>query len=269
MKRINVRDNNGRCLLRFTHQGKTHSLTLGDYRDPRDKLKAEMIALEIAETIDKGEFEDLTPWKAHKVEISKQGIIEELRNRLSDKYDTFYSSLLGNLEKYDKEVRNKTEAKKFFEWMEVSTASKRRYYTAIRRIEELKPIFEFQIKAKKGEKKREIDPFTTEEVEKIKEGLKGEYYEAFILFLLHTGCRPSEAIGIQWKDIEFNSSRIRFHESLSRDRHNPGKRIRKETKTGKTRFTPLSEELRETLIGMERKGDLIFTTSGIAHGNRC
>ena len=51
MRRINVRQNNGRCLVRFAHQGTTYSLTLGNYSSKSDRLKAERVALEVVESI--------------------------------------------------------------------------------------------------------------------------------------------------------------------------------------------------------------------------
>jgi integrase len=272
MKRISVLENNGRCLLRFTHEGQRYSLTLGSYSDTTDRLKAERVALEIAESIHKGEFEGIEPWKPRRLEVSRDGIIEDLERRLEESFDKFYESVLSHLKKYKGNIRNKTEAKRFIDSLAISTSTKKRYYSAIRRIEELRPIFDFSIKAKKGEKKKPIDPFTSEEVETIKQAMKGNHYEGFFLFILNTGCRPSEAIGIRWKDVEFSNSRIRFAESLSRDQKNPGKRVRKTTKTGRTRFTPLSDNLRDFLqellakTGQDPKGEeLIFTTTEGAH----
>lgn len=259
MRKISVQDNHGRCRIRFIHNGSQYSLNLGDYNDSKDRLEAERIALEITQQISGGYFEGIDRWKRKRIDICKDGIIEALSDRANECHHL--PPVIIHLENYPGEVRNKREAKRFMESLPVATATKRRYYTAIRKIEELREIFDFNIKTQKGEVKKQIDPFTTDEVEKIKEEFRDNHYRAFVLFLLHTGCRPSEAIGIQWSDIEFDNDRIHFHQSLSRNQENPKERIRKSTKTGKNRFTPLSGELRAVLHSYEPVNDsLVFTT---------
>lgn len=263
MNHVAVRENNGRCLLRFTHLGHRYSLTLGSYTNKADYLKAQRIGLEIEESINNGTFNGLDKWKAQKITVNKASIIKEL----SKLEDYLSGAIIHHILKYKGEIRTQNEAKKFFDSLNVSTATKRRYYTAIRRIESLKEIFTFSIKNRKGEVKGDIDPFTTEEVESIKSAMKGWEYEGFTLFLLYTGCRISEAIGIRWEDIEFDNGRIRFSEALARNQNNRGERIRKGTKTGKVRYTPASEILLRNLVEIDienhkRFGSskLIFTT---------
>jgi integrase len=210
-----------------------------------ERLKAERVALEIMESIAKGEFEDLTPWKPKKVTHSREGILEALYSLLEVDHNA--TGVIKWLERYDGEIRGKREAKRFIEWIPVATTTKKRYFTCLRKVEELKELFSFSIKPKKDEKRKEIDPFTDEEIKKIKGGMKDDHYEGLMLFMLHTGCRTSEAIGIRWKDIEFENNRIRFAESLARVQRKPGQRKRKNTKNGKIRFTPLSDELKEYL----------------------
>jgi len=67
-----------------------------------------------------------------------------------------------------------------------------------------------ELKNKKGEKK-EIEPFTLEEMNRILSAfrnnefcsryspVKHSHYADFVYFLFATGCRTSEAIGLQWK----------------------------------------------------------------------
>lgn len=240
---IAVRENNGRCLLRFTHKSIRYSLTLGDYTNKADYLKAQRISLEIQESIDNDTFNGIEKWKAQKNTINKLSIIKEL----SSLEDQLSGAIIHHLSNYEKEIRTPKEAQKFIESLNVSTATKRRYYTAIRRIPELKEVFNFPIKSQKGEVKQEIDPFTTKEVEKIKKAMDGWKYETFTLFLLYTGCRISEAIGIRESDIDTTAKRVRFSEALARNQSNRGKRVRKSTKTGKARYTPLSNELNQIM----------------------
>jgi integrase len=59
-----------------------------------------------------------------------------------------------------------------------------------------------------------------------------------------TGVRTGEAIALQWKHVEFEYLQIKICESLSVDKAGNGyQRIRKGTKTGTTRYLPMSESL--------------------------
>jgi len=163
---------------------------------------------------------------------------------------------------YKAPIRGKGELKRFFDSLPIATSTKRRYYTALRTFPEIKPFCEFEIKAPKGEAKKQIDPFTITEIEKIVSSFKDSHYYFFMRFMSLTGCRPSEAIGIRWEDIEFENGRIRFSESLSKNQLT-GKRERKATKTGKVRYTPMSSHL-VSLMTVHKWGEnptgLIFTT---------
>jgi integrase len=66
------------------------------------------------------------------------------------------------------------------------------------------------------------------------------YYLPYVKFLLHTGCRPEEAIALKWKHIE--PLRIHFCEAFATD-----VRKRKETKTYVERHFPINGELRKIL----------------------
>lgn len=80
------------------------------------------------------------------------------------------------------------------------------------------------IKIPKGQRGDDDDiyPFSVEERDVILEAFRADsacskfsqvkhsYYYPFLCFLFKTGCRPSEAIALQWKHIDKDFSRIRF-----------------------------------------------------------
>lgn len=66
------------------------------------------------------------------------------------------------------------------------------------------------------------------------------FYLPYVKFLLHTGCRPEEAIALRWKHVE--ETRIHFCEAIPTD-----VRIRKATKTDKPRYFPINPELQKIL----------------------
>lgn len=101
-----------------------------------------------------------------------------------------------------------------------------------------------QIKLKSKSNDEDIDPFTLEERDIIIAAFEShpqhKRYAAFIKFLFFTGCRPSEAIALQWKHITPDLSTITFCEAFT-------KGIRKDTKNHKARRFPVNSKLRELL----------------------
>jgi len=61
---------------------------------------------------------------------------------------------------------------------------------------------------------KEIDPFTAEERDAILKAFEQNryyrHYLPFVSFLFKTGCRPSEAIALQWRHISHNFQEITF-----------------------------------------------------------
>lgn len=93
----------------------------------------------------------------------------------------------------------------------------------------------------------DIDPFSKEEQEAILSAYADhpthKRYYHFIQFLLLTGVRPSEAIGLKWKHISRNQ--IPITESVV---YCQGKPLPKDsTKTGRGRTFPINEQLKQLL----------------------
>lgn len=94
-----------------------------------------------------------------------------------------------------------------------------------------------------------VKPFSQGEATRIIAGFEEIYpaWTPFAKFLFLSGCRISEAIGLQWKHIDFERGEICICESLSRQ---PGKnyeRVRKGTKTGSVRYLKINAELAKLL----------------------
>lgn len=83
------------------------------------------------------------------------------------------------------------------------------------------------------------------------------YYAPYVKFLFMTGCRPEEAIALQWKHISLDCLRIQFKEAIPSDTG-----IRGETKTGKARNFPCNPKLQIFLQGIRPENpspkDLVF-----------
>ena len=99
-------------------------------------------------------------------------------------------------------------------------------------------------------------PFTLEEIRTIIAGFEKDKYYAhylgYVRFLFMTGCRTSEAIGLQWKHISKNCSEITFMEASVRKDTGTG-RLRKSTKTNRTRKFPCNKELQKLLRSIRPK----------------
>lgn len=101
-------------------------------------------------------------------------------------------------------------------------------------------------KIKPRKKTKEIiTPFSQSEAARIIAGFEKSYpaWVPFTKFLFLSGCRMSEAIGLQWKHVNFERGEICICESLSRKPGTNYERVRKSTKTGSVRFLEINSEL--------------------------
>jgi integrase len=95
-----------------------------------------------------------------------------------------------------------------------------------------------------------VKPFSQEEATRIIAGFEQSYpaWVPFAKFLFLSGCRMSEAIGLQWKHVDFQRQEICICESLPLLNVGKGyERARKDTKTGSVRFLKTNIQLTELL----------------------
>jgi integrase len=87
-----------------------------------------------------------------------------------------------------------------------------------------------------------VDSWTREEVKTLLEVVREEEpaFHPLIAFLLSTGCRKGEALGLKWTDVDFDRGCVRIRRALVRGRLGV-------PKTGKARNVVLSPDLAETL----------------------
>lgn len=127
-------------------------------------------------------------------------------------------------------------------------------------------------KASRGEGFSNINPFSIKERDAIlkaietdqfcphKSGFKHSRYAPLISFLFLTGCRPSEAVALQWKHIAEDCSQIVFEQALIST--GSGRKVRKGLKTQERRRFPCNEKLRNLLRSIKPENangeDLVF-----------
>jgi integrase len=110
------------------------------------------------------------------------------------------------------------------------------------------------IKIPKGaSEETDINPFSLEERNQIIEAFKSDQYYKFyaplIEFLFLTGCRPSEAIALQWQHISSDYRSIRFEQAVVISEH--GLVCKKGLKTQKKRVFPANARLAALLASIK------------------
>lgn len=98
----------------------------------------------------------------------------------------------------------------------------------------------------------DIDPFSKQErevvIEAFRSHTKYNCYAPFVQFLFLTGCRTSEAIGLKWKHIAPDCSRITFSEAVVSV---PSGKIRKGLKNQDKRVFPCNKQLQTFLLSIK------------------
>ena len=161
-----------------------------------------------------------------------------------------------------------------------------------RRLTMLKKFFSWLVKKKhiqenpfedvlrKRSRKKEIPTrklFTLAETQQILSAIKEDrfvhpssrykhsHYYPFIYFLFSTGVRNAEAVGLRAENVDIGKNKIKIERALARTLKgtHAKARIDKETKNGKIRELPLSEDLKEVLLPVlqnKKPTDLVFTS---------
>lgn len=286
MKEIQVRNNNGRCLIRFRYLDKAFNITQGSYDNRAERAKAEALAKRIYSDILSGKFDPTLDSYKPPVGISREQAKKSMHKALeaqkvvakgfSGLWEQFleaqdltprqsnqhWKSVTALLRNYGKPV-SLDEIPEFISWMgdRLSAPSFNTYLSYLKRcggwavqqgIIAKNPFAE--IKNKRNGSQPKPQPFTKKEIQAIISAFESsEYYSPyadFVKFLFATGVRTSEAIGLRWKHIKFDREEIEIYEVLARGdkgETSGSKRVRKGTKTENSRVLPCTGKLKEML----------------------
>ena len=99
-----------------------------------------------------------------------------------------------------------------------------------------------------------------EEIELVKQGVTAPF-GLFAYFLLYTGCRRGEALGLQYKDIDFKKKEIHITKSLYFDNNQPKIKLPK-TAAG-NRVIPLLDPLAKILSKKQSNEQYVFGWDGL------
>jgi len=111
------------------------------------------------------------------------------------------------------------------------------------------PFEGFTEKVRKAFKKAKppINAFTAAERDAIIQAFQESHFYNYVRFCFFTGCRPSEAIGLEWDDIAPDFSWIRFHQAVVLGIRGEG------LKTQESRIFPCNEQLKDILTNTRQQ----------------
>lgn len=283
MRNIKPINHSGSIQLKFSFGGKRYTFNPipgGQYGDKRDMATSQAIATKIQNDILAGHF-DLT---LDRYRLAPKNTKETRKpNKLLELWDLWVATL---------ELPEATKANHYrwvrtmiakanpgltdIDWLTKSELSPRTYKDRLSFVRSCckwglaKGLIETNpyenLKLRKAAPK-EIKPFSAIEITKILQGFDDLYpaYSPFVRFLLATGVRTSEAIGLRWCHLDFSKGEIIIKESLPKDLCGNGyTRIRKQTKTGNIRYLSMPDDLQYLLSSLKpQKVDpdsLVFKT---------
>jgi integrase len=280
---VQVITSHDRLQLRFRFAGKRHYISLGFPDTQANRKLAEMKAREIELDILAGHFDQtLAKYKPQSsLSVSSPDIkpkvtpsLPELWKRYSETKQSgkspatvrMYGWVANHLERCPYKLPSETQA--IFDWLNAnvpanSTKRVLMHLSACCKWANKSELLDIanpfegmaaEIKVKKaGTEEDEIFPFTREERDRIIQSFKASsyynWYAPLIEFLFFTGCRPSEALALQWKHI--TSSTITFERGVVYD--GKGLVLKNGLKTQKFRKFPINSQLSELMEAIKPK----------------
>ncbi len=284
----------GRLRIRFRINGQQKAFSLGLADTNENRVKGESIVRQMHLDMLSNNFDStLAKYKPHThlavVEAISPKVALDLA-QLWDKYTEFrskqvsettlklnYARVTSHIQKLP--IKSLSDAILIRDYL----LSKNSAYTAKRIITQFNACCNWAVKSKlidsnpfhemaaeinlsKAESESiDIDPFTREErdtiIQAFKEHKKYSHYTSFVQFLFLTGCRTSEAVGLKWKHINSECSKITFCEAVV---NVSSQKIRKSLKTQDKRIFPCNKQLQSFLISIKPENvepdGLVFTS---------
>jgi len=271
---VSIRVSNGRLQLQFRHAGKRHYLSLGLADTPANRKLANLKASEIEKDILYERFDPTLEKYKHQSQqrlsivtpIKKsQPTLGELWEKYSEfkKPQTSPSTYAKSFKRYRNHIQelptqSLDEAQAVRDYLLANLtpdAAKRclSYFKACcnwgvaEGLIDANPFAAMKIKTPRGSEDHDVIPFTKEERDRIIFAFSCNeyysYYTSYVKFLFFTGCRPSEAIALRWKNI--TSGVIQFRNSVVVSEN--GLTEKEGLKTQKKRDFPITPEVKAIL----------------------
>lgn len=233
--KIKVRNNHGRCMIRFKcpRSGQYVSKTKGDYYDPIDRHYMDGLALKLTNALKTRQWTgDIEDYVDSPSEQKRRSLMEMLKTKGGGNDKSIYMTVYRKLRGYRAlESKRVTEA-----WLEENSGSPATYNRYRTVIQGVRPDLVEGIKPKKVSN-GEPNPFSEDEQEQLLSNLLKDLEHALIPFWLKVGFRNGELAALTKDDFiaERGKHYISINKSYSKGvlKHIP--------KNGKIRRVPLSE----------------------------
>jgi integrase len=272
--------------LRWRHEGRRCHLSLGIDDTPHNRFRAQQVATQIQTDIAYGQFdpENLDKYKptlgtvaaencTQTVKLTTVSLFEEfIEHRRSEGTSgqaiaSRYKPMLANLKRFEVDIENEDLARKFIDILR----SRQSPRIANQNLTLLKSFADWavesgqmeanpfvKIRALKVDKSQSRDkPFTQNEIARFLTTIKTDRYfhcyHDLCMILFYLGLRPSEAIGLRWKHVDFDRKQVTICESLSRSPEGNTAGYARQRKGIKTadgqRILDLTDKLHGMLLG--------------------
>lgn len=260
----------GRLRLRFTYQGIRKCLSLGLPDTATNRLRAEQVALLIRSDIERGCFDfSLDKYREKKDQIKPasttfESIAKEWlkanKNGLDNRTLQWYEGALKRVNHLELKTLIYSDILTALNGLSNTTA--KRYLTIYktcwswglqhRLFDRVDDPFKGVFISKKKQSTR-IEPFNSKEIKLIINGFDEFYpeYKSIIVFMLETGCRTSEALGLMWKDFSKELTSVTINRQLTRGELKP-------PKNGKIRRYKLSLSTTALLTVLPKNKPFVF-----------
>lgn len=124
-------------------------------------------------------------------------------------------------------------------------------YSPMQRMKRPKP-------RKDEQRNKKPKSYTAEQVQQIIESLDSEplKWQALVLFMIDSGCRRGEAVGLKWENIDFENGKV---EIINNAQYTEGKGTYITTpKSGKGRTLTINQPVLKTLMKWRREQSLLY-----------
>jgi integrase len=274
---VSVNKRGGMLLLRWRHEGTQHQISTGLPDTLMNRHAARDKAIEIERDIALGLFdrtlakyrrsqgEPIPTLKPSAIDLWAKFTTDRAQTGTSQQaIATRYNAIASNLERFGKNPEDTATAREFIDFLRSRQSAlianqnlslmkgfgawcQTKGHWAVNPFTDIRPL-----KRSNATNPKRL-PFTIEETRLIlstaKTHPKYHGYHDFCMALLYLGLRPSEAIGLKWKHINWVKQTVTISESLSRSESGKADGYARQTKTTKT-GQDRTLELRPTLFTM-------------------
>jgi integrase len=247
-----LRNNNGSLQVRVRIDGNDAFINrLGRWSDPVAVAKAHAIAAQIWSDYQQGVFDRSLMAYQPLINGKEVGLLEALRVRAETKRQAAAIHAYRLLQRYDKPIRNRSDAEGFLGWLRAEGLSDCTIAGLMTHYRQCsggnRHLFSHKLKWQR--RSVQSDVLSVEEIQLVLADLmvKESWYFPLFLLWLSTGMRNGEIRGLTWDCIRWEQGELLVMKSLRRDGYSSGKVEWAPTKTGKERVVPLTNEVLETL----------------------